>query len=114
RETNENDYVDIHKGDKCYSRVGKSFNGGPQPLSLGKGCTDFGTILHELGHSVGFNHEHSRSDRDEYLIVHKENVLSGYERDFEKLWENKTRTIGDFDYDSIMLYGLLCLFKGSV
>nr|P0DM62.1 RecName: Full=Astacin-like metalloprotease toxin 5; AltName: Full=Loxosceles astacin-like protease 5; Short=LALP5 [Loxosceles gaucho] len=105
RRFDEDDYVNIHVGDKCYSRVGKSFKGGPQPLSLGNGCTDFGTILHELGHSVGFDHEHSRTDRDEYLIIHERNIKNGSEHNFEKLLESKTRTIGPFDYDSIMLYG---------
>lgn len=51
--------------------------GGGQEVSLGEGCMYKGTIIHELGHVVGFYHEHMRSDRDDHLIIHWDNIREG-------------------------------------
>ncbi|XP_023349117.1 tolloid-like protein 1 [Eurytemora carolleeae] len=50
----------------CCSFVGKRGNG-PQAISIGKNCDKFGIVVHELGHVVGFWHEHTRPDRGTYL-----------------------------------------------
>lgn len=43
----------------CCSNVGNR-RMGSQKVSIGKDCHKFGVILHELGHSIGFYHEHNR------------------------------------------------------
>ena len=61
---------------RCCSYVGKSGEG-RQDVSIGKNCDKFGIVVHELGHVVGFWHEHTRPDRDDYIDIVMENVLSG-------------------------------------
>ncbi|KAL1474692.1 hypothetical protein MTO96_037803 [Rhipicephalus appendiculatus] len=81
--TTERDYVYIDRNDTCGSSVGRK--GGRQPLSLGLGCMQIGSVMHELLHVVGFHHEHSRSDRDEYVDVFLDNVQPGQEHNFKKM-----------------------------
>ncbi|MFC4585887.1 M12 family metallopeptidase [Sphaerisporangium corydalis] len=97
-------FVQIVAGDGCYSYVGR-VGGEPQELSIGRGCERKGIVIHELLHSIGFYHEHSRSDRDAALTVHLENVLKGYEPQFRKLPGTQNRLFGTLDYGSVMLYG---------
>ena len=60
---------------------------------------------HELGHAIGFFHEHSRWDRDKYVTVHYENIKPGREFDYD--WVAKTNWLAatsEYDYKSIMHY----------
>ena len=62
---------------RCSSYVGRTANL-KQSVSLSvPGCMSKGVALHELMHTLGFEHEHSRSDRDEYIKVIGENIKGG-------------------------------------
>ncbi|XP_037270926.2 astacin-like metalloprotease toxin 5 [Rhipicephalus microplus] len=100
---NQKNYVLITRREGCSSFVGRQ--GGVQEVSLGTHCLYTGLIAHELLHAVGFDHEHSRSDRDEYIDVFMENVEPENTEQFEKLAPSKNRLLTPFDMDSIMLYG---------
>nr|C9D7R2.1 RecName: Full=Astacin-like metalloprotease toxin 2; AltName: Full=Loxosceles astacin-like protease 2; Short=LALP2; Flags: Precursor [Loxosceles intermedia]ACV52010.1 astacin-like metalloprotease toxin 2 precursor [Loxosceles intermedia] len=103
--SNEEGYVKIYKGEKesCFADIG--YFASEQRLSLGSGCKIFGRILHEMGHTIGLFHEHTRPDRDNYITVHEDNIRPGSKRNYRKTPSYMTRVIGPFDYDSIMIYG---------
>ncbi|KAG8186670.1 hypothetical protein JTE90_014746 [Oedothorax gibbosus] len=106
KRTTEKQYVNIFKGRGCYAMVGRNLTASqPQPLSLGDGCDKIGTVIHELGHVLGFYHEQNRSDRDQYLNIYLNNVRPGSKNNFIKLRPNQNILINNFDYDSIMIYG---------
>ena len=41
-----------------------------------------GHIKHEMMHTLGFYHEHSRSDRDQYIKVNWDHISDGNEAQF--------------------------------
>lgn len=68
--------ISIFLSPSCCSYVGRR-GGGPQAISIGKNCDKFGIVAHELGHVVGFWHEHTRPDRDQHVTIIRENIQPG-------------------------------------
>lgn len=50
-------------------------------VSVGPGCELTGIVLHELLHALGFYHEHSRTDRDDYVKIEWQNLNFGKLKD---------------------------------
>lgn len=60
---------------------------------------------HELGHVLGFHHEHARWDRDTFVTIRYENIKPGRQHDYD--WIPQTNWIVSrtkYDYRSIMHY----------
>ena len=96
----------------CSSRIGVAFYPLPisQTINIGKCAHLLGHIKHEMMHTVGFYHEHSRSDRDEYIEIEWNNIPAEYQAQFTTYrW-----TVGygeKYDYDSIMHYSSRAFVK---
>ena len=90
--------VRVYRGSGCSSYVGMVLDMAVQDVSLGNGCVDKGTVVHEFMHALGtlfhsfhsakplisgllvskgFYHEQARPDRDHYVTVFYENVQEG-------------------------------------
>ena len=67
----ESNYVTFDNSGTCSSRIGVAFFPFPvsQSIQLGRCAHLEGHVRHEMMHTIGFYHEHSRSDRDMYIEV---------------------------------------------
>ncbi|XP_075699577.1 embryonic protein UVS.2-like [Rhinoderma darwinii] len=99
--TAENDFLNISSSGGCTGYIGRV--GGSQYVGLGiNGCMFRGIIQHELDHALGFYHEHTRSDRDDYVTIMFENILPNDTSNFDI---QKTNNLGlAYDYGSVMHY----------
>ena len=101
--TNQYSYVYIHgDAEGCYSHVGFR-NAGVQEINVAPYC-DTGSVVHEVGHTMGLWHEQSREDRNKYVRVRFRNIEPDRKGNFEKSSYSNPRGL-PYDYDSIMHYG---------
>ncbi|XP_074522704.1 low choriolytic enzyme-like [Halichoeres trimaculatus] len=106
----DRDWLSIESRDGCYSFVGR--RGGKQTVSLARrGCLYHGTVQHELLHALGFNHEQTRSDRDNHIRVLLENVQSSMQHNFRKIATLNQGT--SYDYNSVMQYHKYAFSKNN-
>ncbi|XP_070543788.1 zinc metalloproteinase nas-6-like [Ptychodera flava] len=100
--TDENDYLIFQTLEGCWSSIGR--DGGPQILSLDDDCETLGIVIHEIMHALGFEHEHSRRDRDKYVTIHWENIGDEDEYNFDT-YDHKLGPLGaPYDYNSLLHY----------
>lgn len=103
RRKDDKDYLYFVEDDGCWSYVGRK--GGKQIISLLFGCHSKHAVVHEIMHALGFFHEQTRPDRDEYVNIRLKNVFDWARHNFEKLKYSEIIKIKHpYDYKSVMHY----------
>jgi len=106
RQPTDTKYFKIQYGTGCSAHVGYLTQQQSTMTLQQNGCFYYRTIQHELMHVLGFFHEQSRPDRDEYLQINLENVEPAMQHNFNKYaWGSSVFEQGSgYDYASIMHY----------
>jgi hypothetical protein len=102
----EIDYVQFVNNAGCSSHVGRI--GRMQRITLanpkfGGHCMFRGIIIHEVLHALGFWHMQSAIERDRFVRINFENILSGREHNFQTRDSSLFNT--PYDIQSILHYG---------
>lgn len=101
--TNQSNYVEFifgsSNGSDGWAHIG--YQGGKQTVSLDQ-YISVGSVIHEMGHTVGLYHEHSRQDRDQYVSIQWGNIQDGQAYNFNKYTSGTD--IGPFNINSVMMY----------
>ncbi|XP_067120540.1 protein tolkin-like [Centruroides vittatus] len=89
----------------CCTEIGRRYKL-RQYLTLDEDqCNYKEAVLHELGHTIGFDHEHKRPDRDKHVKILYENIEKEFSNQFSKLDKGEVNSLGSpYDFDSIMHY----------
>ncbi|KAM3861017.1 meprin A subunit alpha [Diretmus argenteus] len=108
----ESSYISFTKQSGCWSFVGDFKTG--QNVSIGAGCDTKAIVEHELLHALGFYHEQSRSDRDDYVKIWWDQIEAGKEHNFKKYEDDFITDLNTpYDYESIMHYRPLSFNKNE-
>ncbi|NXI63980.1 MEP1A protein, partial [Anseranas semipalmata] len=99
----ERNYIFFRKESGCWSMVGDQQTG--QNLSIGAGCDYKAIVEHEILHALGFYHEQSRMDRDDYVTIWWDEIITGREHNFQKYDDSFITDLNTpYDYESVMHY----------
>ncbi len=98
----------------CWAYIGapSSSNGVTGVNIQTPGCDSNGVIAHEVSHALGVWHEQSRPDRDNYVTIVDENIVSGMSHNFQKRSDIDSLDV-EYDYGSVMHYGANYFSNGN-
>lgn len=87
--------------DYCKTTVGMA--GGRQDIHFGNRCGP-NEIEHEILHVIGTWHEQSRPDRDNFVIIFRDNILTWCQDQFDPHTLDPWVPAGPYDVTSLMHY----------
>lgn len=103
--TSQSDFIQFHDSDGNNSPVGRQ--GGMQTINIASWGNQI-VIVHELFHSLGFQHEQTRPDRDQFVTINLANVCqnccSGGSCSHNFELHSDSSRYGFYDFDSLMHY----------
>jgi len=76
---------------------------GSQNIILRKDVST-GSIMHEIGHSLGLWHEHCRPDRDQHITIITANIAPSDLKEFKPIAAAYSYYLTNYDFNSIMHY----------
>ena len=103
--------IDV-SGSLCSSFVGKRRNVGYQDLNASSNSCGRGSVVHEFLHALGFWHEQSRADRDQYVSVIFDNIdprKCAKSNFYQHIYDGTD--VFAYDYNSIMHYSAYACSK---
>ncbi|XP_059557482.1 meprin A subunit alpha isoform X1 [Myotis daubentonii] len=99
----ESSYIIFQQFEGCWSEVGDQHVG--QNLSIGQRCDHKAIIQHEILHALGFYHEQSRTDRDDYVEIWWDEIIPGHQHNFNTYDDSFITDLNTpYDYESLMHY----------
>ncbi|XP_050352269.1 zinc metalloproteinase nas-13-like, partial [Nymphalis io] len=122
RKNNEHAVIIQGSENGCFSNVGFNIDEHQseeeeetrQVLNLSERCFKYGTVVHEMLHTLGFYHMQSTYDRDDFVEILWENIKSGVEHNFAKYTIDTVTDFGvRYDYDSVMHYPATAFSKNG-
>ena len=97
--TNQQDFIHFIRSTGNWSYIGRI--GGKQDIGI-VSWDSIHTIAHEIAHALGWYHEQSRPDRNQYIQVKWGRITEGYEHNFAVVPDAQTNK--PYDFLSIMHY----------
>ncbi|KAG9468977.1 hypothetical protein GDO78_021504, partial [Eleutherodactylus coqui] len=104
-------FIHFQKFGGCWSEVGAHPSG--QNLSIGSRCDYKAIVEHEILHALGFYHEQSRTDRDDYVEIWSP-IPFGMGHNFNTYDDTYITDLNTpYDYESLMHYGPFSFNKNA-
>jgi Astacin (Peptidase family M12A) len=100
----------VNLGGSHSDQVGRE--GGKKEIFANAGA-GVGTMLHEIGHSLGLYHEQARPDRNQFVTIHEDAIADGEQGNFDKKSKGDVLLPTSYDYGSVMEYGRTSFSKNG-
>lgn len=97
-------YLLFKLADGNRSRMGMMPYPGAQGIDIDT-ASSFRSIIHEICHAAGLYHEHTRADRDNYVIINWDNIIPDQQHNYI-INPQASNPHGPYDYKSRMHYSL--------